>query len=174
MKYTDIKTKKAKIQHIRTMLGTNLNWASKGVIRIFENQTADEQNVEDTVENNGIGFTGADANILTSFAKQIIKGRTLSPKQQAILFKKMPKYSTQLERMTKDTVKAQPETTNPVELNLKAIDDKELLALFYSLQGSIQYYEAAEGNYGPETTARNECYKEFDKAVKEAEHRGLL
>ena len=29
MKYADIKTKKDKVQHIRTMLGTNLNWASK-------------------------------------------------------------------------------------------------------------------------------------------------
>jgi len=174
MKYAEIKTKKAKIQHIRTMLGTNLNWASKGVIRIFENQTQDEQNVEGTVENNGIGFTGVDAHILTSFAKQIIKGRTMSPKQQAILFKKMPKYSGQLERMTRDVVKAQTETTNPVELNLKVIEDEELLTLFYSLQGSIQYYEAAEGNYGQETDARNECYTQFNKAVKEAEHRGLI
>jgi len=174
MKYADIKTKKAKVQHIRTMLGTNLNWASKGAIRIFENQTADEQNVGDTVENNGIGFTGVDAGILSSFAKQIIKGRTMSLKQQAILFKKMPKYAGQLERMTRDIVKAHTETANPVEINLKVIDDEELLTLFHSLQGSIQYYEAAEGNYGHETMVREECYTQFNKAVKEAEHRGLL
>ena len=172
MKYADIKAKKDKVQHIRTMLGTNLNWASKGVIRIFENQTQDEQNVEGTVENNGIGFTGVDAGILSSFAKQIIKGRTMSVKQQAILFKKMPKYAGQLERMTRDVVKEQ--TTNPVELNLAVIEDDELLTLFHSLQGSIQYYEAAEGNYGRETNDRNECYTQFNKAVKEAEHRGLL
>jgi len=174
MKYADIKTKKAKVQHIRTMIGANINWASKGVVRIFENQTADEQNVGDTVENNGIGFTGVDAGILSSFAKQIMKGRSMSLKQQAILFKKMPKYSGQLERMTRDIVKAQTETTNPVEINVKIIDDEELLTLFYSLQGSIQYYEASEGNYGKETDARDECKYQFNKAVKEAEHRGLL
>jgi len=174
MKYADIKTKKDKVQHIRTMLETNLNWASKGVIRIFENQTDDEQNVEGTVENNGIGFTGVDAGILSSFAKQIIKGRLMSVKQQAILFKKMPKYAGQLERMTRDVVKEQPKTNNPTELNLRVIEDEELLALYHSLQASIMYYEAAEGNYGRETNDRNKCYEKFTKTVKEAELRGLI
>jgi len=169
VKYADIKTKKDKVAHIRVQLGTSIAWASKGVIRIFENQTADEQNVEDTHESNGIGFTGVDANILTSFAKQILKGRTMSVKQTAILLKKMPKYAVQLERMT-----TPPASSDPTALNLKAIDDEELLTIFHSLQGSIQYFEAAEGNYTKETDARNKCYKEFNQAVKEAERRGLL
>lgn len=99
MKYADIKTKKDKIAHIRVQLGSSMAWASKGVIRIFENQTADEQNCEATIEHNGIGFTGADAEILSSFAKQIINGRTMSVKQRALLLKKMPKYAGQLQRI---------------------------------------------------------------------------
>ncbi len=99
MKYQDLKTKKEKVRMIRIKLGTEVKWATKGVIRIFENQTADEQNVEETREHNGIGFTGADANILSSFAKQILNGRYMSNKQLALLFKKMPKYAGQLQRM---------------------------------------------------------------------------
>ena len=168
MKYADLGTKKDKIQLIRTMLGSNIAWASKGVTRIFENQTADEQNVEETVEHNGIGFTGADANILSSFAKQVLKGRTMSAKQEAILFKKMPKYAGQLERMTKAVV------NHAVPTPYEDMSNEELLTVFKNLQASIQYYEAAEGNYSSETDARNEGYKQFKLAVTEAEKRGLL
>ena len=42
------------------------------------------------------GFNGTDANILSSFAEQLLKGRTLSAKQLAIAFKKLPKYSRQV------------------------------------------------------------------------------
>jgi len=174
MNFADIKSKKDQTAVIRTRLSSNVKWAARGVVRIFENQTHDEQNVEETRESNGIGFTGADANILSSFAKQVMKGRTMSAKQNAILLKKMPKYAGQLQRMVKVIVKAQTETAKPVELNLRMIDDEELLTLFHSLQSSIRYYEAAEGNYSKETDAREECYHQLRKAGSEAQYRGLL
>lgn len=100
-KFADLNTKAARTAHIRQMLGTNEHWAIKGLLRIFENQTADEQNNEQTRYDNGIGFTGADAEILSSFAKQVLKGRTLSVKQKKILHKKMPKYAKQLEGVSR-------------------------------------------------------------------------
>jgi hypothetical protein len=45
---------------------------------------------------NGVGFNGTDATILSSFADQINRGRTLSPNAVAIAFKKLPKYSRQV------------------------------------------------------------------------------
>lgn len=96
--FNELATKKARTAHIRNMLGTNKAWALRGLVRIFENQTADEQSMEATVMHNGIGFTGADAEILSSFAKQVLSKRFKgSEKQMAILFKKMPKYAKQLE-----------------------------------------------------------------------------
>jgi len=179
MKFAELTTQKAQTAHIRTQLGSSIAWASKGVIRIFENQTHDEQAVEATHEHNGIGFTGVDANILSSFAKQILKGRTMSPKQSAILFKKMPKYAGQLQRMVK--IATPPAETPPAEtqptstkLNVKAIDDDELLSLYHSLQGSAMYYHAAEGNYTKETDARNACFEELNEAGREVDRRGLL
>jgi hypothetical protein len=98
--FTELTTKKDRTSYIRSALAVNVNWAQHGVLRIFENQTADEQSCEETQDNNGIGFTGSDANILSSFAKQLQRGRSLSSKQMDILFKKMPKYAGQLERVS--------------------------------------------------------------------------
>ena len=102
MKYDDLKFKKDKVAFIREMVGTNQKWAVKGLTRIFEMQTADEQVCEETREHNGVGFTGVDAEILSSFAKQVNKGRFMSKKQMAIIYKKMPKYAKQLMLIAED------------------------------------------------------------------------
>ena len=89
-------TKKAITEYVKLQLGTSEVWAKSALLKILENQTQDEVATESTHEHNGIGFTGADAEILTSFAKQYQKSGTLSQKQLVILFKKMPKYSAQI------------------------------------------------------------------------------
>lgn len=99
--FSELTTKKARIAHIKNMLATNERWAIRGLLRIFENQTEDEKSAEHTRYHNKIGFSGADAEILTSFAKQVLKGRKMSPKQMAIIFKKIPKYAKQLEGVSK-------------------------------------------------------------------------
>lgn len=81
---------------LQRKLGTEPTWALHGLLRIFERQTADEQRRDVTVERNGVGFTGMDAEILSSFAHQIKQGRMLSEKQMTIVFEKMPKYWRQL------------------------------------------------------------------------------
>ena len=111
MSYKDLKTKKEKLAYIKQMLSTNDRWMLKGLYTIFLKQTSQEQASEVTQDHNGVGFTGADANILTSFAKQFVKkggvamlviegavtaDTFFSPKQLPILRKKMPKYARQL------------------------------------------------------------------------------
>jgi hypothetical protein len=100
-------TQKSITAYVRQQLSTNPVWAVKALIRIFqENQTQDEQVIEATKEDNGIGFTGTDGQILSSFAKQQLARGTLSPKQMVIVFKKLPKYSRQVIAMS-----------NPEQLN---------------------------------------------------------
>ena len=101
--FAELTTKKDRVERLRLMLGTNSKWAVKGLLRIFENQTSGEQEIDATVEHNGIGFTGADANILSSFAKQIADGRQMSEKQMGIIFKRMPKYAKQLEGVSRSS-----------------------------------------------------------------------
>lgn len=100
MSFRNLKTKKSRKEFIREKLSVDFNWASRGLIRIYENQTNDEQNSEDVKHNNGIGFTPADGPFLTSLAKQFQTRKFLSPKQTSLLHKKMPKYAGQLERFS--------------------------------------------------------------------------
>ncbi len=81
---------------IQSKLSTNAAWAVRGLIRIYGLQTEEEQGAGSTFAANGIGFSGCDAEILSSFATQVKKGRNLSEKQMAIVFKKMPRYWRQI------------------------------------------------------------------------------
>jgi len=89
-------TKQQIKEFVRGKLANDTRWALHGLTKIFEFQTAAEQEYETTCEYNGVGFTGADGEILTSFAKQYINRKWLSEKQMAIVMKKMPKYWKQI------------------------------------------------------------------------------
>lgn len=89
------------IERIKELLLTNPIMLERSIVKIWENQTNDEQSSLTTHHNNGIGFNGTDAHILSSFAEWIMKsyrpeGQRLSDKQRALAMKKMPKYSRQL------------------------------------------------------------------------------
>lgn len=98
MKYTK--------EFIREALAGSDKWLTKGLLAIYAHQTHDEQNSEATLEDNGIGFNGCDATILSSIAKQVQRSGTMSPKQTAIVRKKMLKYAGQLTRLANEKVAA--------------------------------------------------------------------
>jgi hypothetical protein len=89
-------TKKQIQEFVKRKLSTDPRWTKHALLKIFEFQTAEEQDSEHTYFHNGVGFTGADGEILTSFAKQLQRKGYLSPKQMNLLFKKMPKYWKQI------------------------------------------------------------------------------
>lgn len=101
MNYKNLKYKYERIAFLKEMLKTDSRWAIRGLLRIYEDQTAEEQAVGDTCVHNGVGFSGVDGEILSSFAEQINKGRNMSPKQMALIHKKMPRYAGQLEKASK-------------------------------------------------------------------------
>ena len=91
-----MKISSAVTEYVKIQLSTNPAWAQRAIVKLWQRQTADDQATQNTRNVNGMGFNGTDAFILSSFAEQINKGRTLSPKQLAIAFKKLPKYSRQI------------------------------------------------------------------------------
>jgi len=108
--YSELTTKKSRIAFLREMLASEVRWAIKGLVTIYDYQTAEEQNAGHTHDHNGVGFSGADSEILSSFAKQVNAKRFAgSEKQMNILFKKIPKYAKQL-----DTI-AQAKLETPVK-----------------------------------------------------------
>ena len=82
--------------YFKAHLSTSAKWAINGMLVIYAKQTLSEQSMQTTSELNCVGFSGCDAEIMSSFSEQIKRGRILSPKQMAIVFKKMPKYWEQL------------------------------------------------------------------------------
>jgi hypothetical protein len=88
--------KKTIYSYIKHMLATDQQWQRKALVAMYNRQTQQERNSEITIIHNEIGFTGADAELLTSFAKQLLSRGFLSFKQQALLSKKIPKYWGQI------------------------------------------------------------------------------
>lgn len=91
-----ITSKAQLVSMLKTQLATRPQQAIKGLMRIYANHTESEQSSGIVISNNGIGFVHVDSEILTSFAKQFEERGSLSEKQLAILYKKMPKYAGQL------------------------------------------------------------------------------
>ena len=75
-------------ERINALLERNDRSVERALIALFHRQTTDEQKWEQTKHHNGIGFSGYDAEIFTSFAKQVLNGRQLSPKQLAVCRKR--------------------------------------------------------------------------------------
>jgi hypothetical protein len=102
------------VEQIRAELEKSNRWLQRGLLRIYAEQTLDEQATGTTHASNGVGFNGVDAEILSSFAEQLIKrdwpsGRDLSEKQIALLRKKLPKYAKQLAMFANEKLPAPPE-----------------------------------------------------------------
>jgi hypothetical protein len=89
-------TKKEEKEFVKEKLATDQRWALKALIEIFNFQTLAEQKSKNTIDYNGVGFTGTDGRILSSLAQQFKKKRRLSEKQMDILYQKMPKYWGQI------------------------------------------------------------------------------
>jgi hypothetical protein len=85
-----------KIEEIRSLLEKNEIMVKRSVVEIYNNQTSEEKLTGETKENNGVGFNGVDAYIMSSFARQIIEKNFLSKKQMIIAKKKIKKYARQL------------------------------------------------------------------------------
>lgn len=89
-------TKKAREAFVRGKLKTDSLWITRAIKAIYELQTDDEKAAGRTGYLNGVGFSGVDSEIMSSFAEQFIKRGFLSPKQMSIAKGKIHKYSKQI------------------------------------------------------------------------------
>jgi hypothetical protein len=86
-------------EEIKANLVASDKWLMRGLISIYNYQTAQEQSAQQTVEENGIGFNGCDGTFLSSLAEQAKTRGTLSPKQTVMARKAMLKYASQLAKV---------------------------------------------------------------------------
>lgn len=95
-------TKGAIKAFVKDKLSNSEKWATAALLRIYDYQTNEEQRVGQTKDYNGVGFSGADGEILSSFAKQLLTKGFLSPKQKTLVMRKMPKYWNQIIGISND------------------------------------------------------------------------
>lgn len=98
-------------EDVKALLATSDRAVKRALVVIWERQTEAEKASNETHENNGIGFNGVDAFILSRFVEQMQKFGTerkqnwkmgeawLSPRQMLIARKKIMKYSGQIHRI---------------------------------------------------------------------------
>ena len=88
--------KKWKKEEIVELLKSNDKAVLRGLVVVYSLQTQEEQYTDQTVENNGVGFSGTDAEFLSSLAKQFLERGWLSHKQMEKLRVRILKYAGQL------------------------------------------------------------------------------
>lgn len=86
-------------EEIKNLIQTNDKMVALSLKQLYNYQTEYERTSHETTENNGVGFNGVDAPILTSFTLFYLEKGYLSPKQTEIARKKLIKYSGQLTKI---------------------------------------------------------------------------
>ena len=89
-------SKKRLIQGLRYQLSHNTEKARRALILVYSKQTISEQNSKQTLEYNCEGFTTLDAEILTSIALFYKNHNFLTPNQDRIVKRLIPKYAGQI------------------------------------------------------------------------------
>lgn len=111
----------------------------RALLAIYEGQTSHEKLTMTTHEDNGIGFNGADAEILTSFVEQWRTRQWLSEKQYALLQKKMPKYSGQLARIAEEKAKAKEPKVEPKTFVIELSEAEFTVGGFVKFEDGMQF-----------------------------------
>lgn len=101
-----VKQEKLEIAELKKLLTEDPEAAIQGMTIIYGYQTVLERQAGATTDDNGVGFTGTDAEFLTSLMEQHSRKGWLSQKQTECLMKKAGKYAGQLYRLRKEKEKA--------------------------------------------------------------------
>src|SRR6266702_352384 len=90
------KTLEAKKSIVRGLLSRSDDAVQRALVVLFERQSSDEKATRETRHLNKRGFSGGDARIGTEFAKLVLAGRKLTPKQVGWARRLVLSYSRQL------------------------------------------------------------------------------
>ncbi len=93
-------------ENIRELLETNDKAVLRGILVIYSLQTFDEQATRSTTKYNGVGFSGVDAEFMSSLAESIQKYGRLTDKQMTYARKKIKKYAKQLAKVANGELEA--------------------------------------------------------------------
>ena len=84
---------------ILSVLLTNDTQVAKALVKLYDYQTASEQDDQETKYHNRVGFNGVDGKFLSNVAEFYKRNGYLSPKQLFKVRKSLKKYAAQLARI---------------------------------------------------------------------------
>jgi hypothetical protein len=84
-------------EFIQEKLRTDIRWMERAVLVLYSKQTKEEQKVNDTIQNNGVGFNGTDGRYLSWVATYLQKGNHLSGHHIQKVSNKIQKYWKQIQ-----------------------------------------------------------------------------
>lgn len=105
----DITNKKQLVTMLKQQISTSDRQALKALVTVYKNQTATEKAAKQTQVWNNVGFSGIDANILSSIASYYLTWNKVSDKQLAIVKRLMPRYANQLVNQSLESGKIKKE-----------------------------------------------------------------
>lgn len=116
MKGTLYPTQKAAKLALQALLDSNDKAVYRAILLIYARQTAGEKTTMSTLEDNGIGFSGCDAELLSSYATQIQTRGWLTTNQLPHARRKIRKYWRQLWQLAEQKAASRA----PAQLELAA------------------------------------------------------
>lgn len=116
MKGTLYPTQKAAKDALQGLLDSNDRAVYRAILLIYARQTDGEKTTMSTLVDNGIGFSGCDAELLSSYATQIQSRGWLTSNQLPYARRKIRKYWKQLWQLAEEKTAKAP----PVQLELAA------------------------------------------------------
>ncbi len=159
------------------LLKTNDKAVARALVVLNERQTATERSAESTINDNGVGFTPADARMGTSMAQFYTKFGRLSEKQLAYWRKpnvrgvpRICKYAGQLLEIAEQKARA----AKMMEPKMQPVEDVgNLMEERMVLEEQLSAYQEGAMGDGPEQTAvMNELSRQIDlidKTVRAAQ-----
>lgn len=149
------------------LLKTNDRAVARALVVLNERQTATERSAESTINDNGVGFTPADARMGTSMAQFYTRFGRLSEKQLAYWRKpnvrgvpRICKYAGQLLEIAEQKARA----AKMMEPKVQPVEDVgNLMEERMVLEEQLSAYQEGAMGDGPEQTAvMNELSRQID------------
>lgn len=133
---------------IKELLATNDVAVEQALLALYDRQTRDEQLSAITTHQNGMGFSGPDAEFLTSLSQWILrstraKGQRLTPKQMTAARKRLVKYAGQLVKVAEEKALAlAPQSVGPAApVEVEAACDRCRASGFIEDYDGLEYNE---------------------------------
>ncbi|MBQ0112178.1 MAG: hypothetical protein KBT03_03520 [Bacteroidales bacterium] len=118
-------TQKEWEQYLKDLVKSNDTALLRAIVLIYDNQTPEEKQNEESVTDNNIGFTKWDAKEMSEIAKKIKAGEQLTAGEMAKSRNKMQKYWKQLMHISKKQ-QAEKEAQELAEAQQQLEEQKKL------------------------------------------------